>query len=456
MKNTILKKAKRLHFVGIGGISMSSLALLARKAGYLVSGSDRSDSPLVEACRKAGCDITLGHIAESVEGCDAVIYTAAVSLDSPELKRASELSIPCFSRAEFLGDLMLDYSCRIGVSGTHGKTTTTSLIAHILIQNEKDPTVANGAVSAALNGSALRVGKNDLFVYESCEYKASFHSFFPTIAIITNVELDHTDYYTSLDHITKSFSTSLGDAEIAIVNADDENAMKAARDFGGRLVRFSLCDENADFYAKDIRFEEGRGRYILCQNGRDVCEVALPLIGHFNIANSLAALAATSFAGVSLEDAAESLWNFAGAARRFELKFQRNGITVVDDYAHHPSEIAATLSGARNTGARRIITVFQPHTYSRTHDLFDDFVKSLSLSDLVILPDIYAARETNTLGVTSAALADAIGEKARYGKSFEEIADFLAKEARDGDLILTMGAGDVYKIGNLLKQALEK
>jgi len=456
MRNEILQNAKKLHFVGIGGISMSSLALLARRAGYLVSGSDRSDSALVEECRKAGCKITLGHFAESVEGADAVIYTAAVSFDSPELKRASELAIPCFSRAEFLGEVMLAYPCRIGISGTHGKTTTTSMTAHILIDNQKDPTVANGAVSAALGGSALRVGGEDFFVYEACEYKASFHSFFPTVAIITNVELDHTDYYTSLAHITDSFRTSLKDAEVAIVNGDDENALEAASDFSGRLIRFSLKDETADYFAKDIAFVDGRGRFTLCQNGREVSEVSLPMIGHFNIANALAAIAATSCCGVSLADAAESLKSFGGAARRFELKFKQNGITVFDDYAHHPSEIAATLAGAKHTGAKRIITVFQPHTYSRTHDLFDGFVGALSASDVVILPDIYAARESDTLGVSSEKLANAIGEKAMYMKSFEEIAAYLAGEAREGDLILTMGAGDVYKIGNLLKEALAK
>jgi len=456
MRNEILQNAKRLHFVGIGGISMSSLALLARRAGYEVTGSDRNNSALVEECRMAGCKITLGHFAESVEGADAVIYTAAVSFDSPELKRAKELSIPCFSRAEFLGEVMLAYPTRIGISGTHGKTTTTSMTAHILIETQKNPTVANGAVSAALGGSALRVGGEEYFVYEACEYKASFHSFFPTVAIITNVELDHTDYYTSLAHITDSFRTSLKGAEIAIVNGDDEDAMKAASDFTGKLIRFSLKDEAADYFAKDITFVDGRGRFTLCQNGREVSAVTLPMIGHFNIANALAAIAASHCCGVSLQDAAEALASFKGAARRFELKFTQNGITVFDDYAHLPSEIAATLTGAKHTGAKRIITVFQPHTYSRTHDLFDGFVKALSLSDRVILPDIYAARETDTLGVSSEKLANAIGEKATYMKSFEDIADYLAKEAREGDLILTMGAGDVYKIGNLLKEALAK
>lgn len=456
MRNEILQNAKTLHFVGIGGISMSSLALLARRAGYHVTGSDRNHSALVEECRKAGCKITLGHFAESVEGADAVIYTAAVSLDSPELKRASELSIPCFSRAEFLGEVMLAYKTRIGISGTHGKTTTTSMTAHILIESQKNPTVANGAVSAALGGSALRVGGEDFFVYEACEYKASFHSFFPTVAIITNVELDHTDYYTSLAHITESFRTSLKSAEVAIVNGDDEDAMKAASDFSGKRIRFSLKDETADFFAGDIVFVDGCGRFTLCQNEKEIAAVSLPMIGHFNVANALAAIAAASCCGVSLQAAAEALASFKGAARRFELKFKQNGITVADDYAHHPSEIAATLTGAKNMGAKRIITVFQPHTYSRTHDLFDGFVKALSLSDRVILPDIYAARESDTLGVSSEKLANAIGEKATYMKSFEEIADSLAKEAREGDLILTMGAGDVYKIGDLLKEALAK
>lgn len=448
------KRPSNLHFVGIGGISMSSLALLSRRAGYTVSGSDRSDSALVEKCREAGCRVTLGHTAEAVEGADTVIYTAAVSDASPELVRARELGIPCISRADFLGELMTGYENRIGISGTHGKTTTTSMVAHILIGLEKDPTVLNGAVTKALGG-ALREGGEALFVYEACEYKASFHSFHPTVAVITNIELDHTDYYRDLDHMTESFARSLKDASVAILNRDDNNIQKAAADFKGEKRFFSLKDEKADYFAKNIRFGATNSCFTLCHRGAAVCEVSLPLIGEFNILNALAAIGACNTVGIALTDAAKTLSDFAGAKRRFETVWQKDGILLADDYAHHPSEIAATLTGARKTGAKRIVTVFQSHTYSRTHDLFEGFVEALSLADRVIVTDIFAARETDTLGVSGEKLACAIGEKAEYIADFGKIAEKLGEMAREGDLLLTMGAGDVYKVGILAKELLE-
>ncbi len=452
----LLSRCKKLFFVGIGGISMSSLALLALDAGYRVYGSDRSCSALVERCQRAGCQVVIGHREESVIGMDAVIYTAAVSLDSPELKSARERGIPTVSRGDFLGSMMLGYKTRIGVSGTHGKTTTTSMAAKILIEAGCEPTVAGGAVSDVLNGSALLIGKKDCFVYEACEYKASFHSFHPTVAVVTNVELDHTDYYASLEEITESFAVSLQEATYAVINLDDPNAVKAAEKFTGERRFFSLMNEKADYYAENIRYEGNSSRYILKHRGKRIGEVLLPTIGAFNIANSLAALAACHIAGVALERAIPALAAFEGSARRFEILYRENGITLADDYAHHPSEIAATLKGARAMGAERIIAVFQPHTYSRTKDLFSGFVEALSLADEVILSDIYAAREVNTYGISSEMLAKAIGEKATYMPQFEKIAAHLAKNTQKGDLVLTMGAGDVYKIGILFKEALAK
>lgn len=468
-----LKKAHSLHFVGIGGVSMSSLALLSRRAGYAVSGSDRRDSPLVEACRQAGCRVTIGHAAENTEGADAVIYSAAISPDSPELREAERRGLPLFSRAEFLGELMTHYGIRIGVSGTHGKTTTTSMLSHIFLKNHLDPTVLNGAVTKELGGT-LHEGGRRFFLYEACEYKASFLHFHPTIAVITNIEWDHTDFYRSPKEVIDAFAASLAEAPFAVLNHDDENVREAAAGYRGRTVTFSLTDPSADLYAKDLTFSEGCARYTAVWRKKELGPVSLPVIGAFNAANSLAALAAAALAvgeaaGIAAGNAGETgglpaafspegmlnaLSDFEGAHRRFEIKYQKDGVTVADDYAHHPSEIAATLHGARALSPRRILTVFQPHTYSRTHDLFDDFAKVLSLSDRVILADIYAARETDTRGVSSALLAKAIGEKAVYGKSFDEILSLLLREASPGDLILTMGAGDIGKIGDALAEKL--
>lgn len=437
---------KKLHFVGIGGISMSSLAQLARHAGYAVSGSDRSDSPLVEVCRRAGCAVAIGHRAENIGDADLVIYTAAVPADSPELTEAARRGIPTLSRAEFLGELMLGYQNRIGISGTHGKTTTTSMLTHILIEAGFDPTVANGAITRELGG-ALRIGGRDNFVYEACEYTASFLHFHPTIALITNIELDHTDFYSSLEEVIAAFAGSLKGAETAIINWDDENARKAAEGFEGRLVTFSLKDPSADLYAGGLTFSGGKGCCRPVWQGKELPELTLPVIGAFNMANAMAALAAALVLGVPYGAARTALQSFVGAHRRFEVLYRGKDVTVVDDYAHHPSELTATLTAARALSPGRLITVFQPHTYSRTHDLFADFVRALSLADRVYVADIYAARETDTKGVSAALLAEAIGEKAAYVGGFDAIADALTEEMRPGDLILTMGAGNVDQVG---------
>lgn len=449
---------ERVFFVGIGGISMSSLAHLALAAGKTVAGSDRSASAATAALEAAGAKIVIGHYPESVTGYDLVVYTAAVSHEtSPELRAAAKLGIPTLSRGEYLGALMCRYQRRIGVSGTHGKTTTTTLLSHIALSLSKDPTVLNGALSKTLGGKAYRIGgDNEWFLYEACEYKASFHDFHPTIAIVTGVELDHTDFYPDLDSMIAAFTRSLDGATVAVINCDDEGAIRAAEGFkGGKTVGFSI-KKRADYYAKDIHFEGKTSYFTLVHDGREY-PVVMPLLGAFNIQNALAALAAAGESGLDLLAATRSLADFEAPDRRFSVLYQGD-FTVADDYAHHPSEILATLSSARSLvkGEGRLITVFQSHTYTRTHDLFDDFVSSLSLADLVFMPDIFAARETNTLGVSSASLCRAIGEKARYIESFDEIARELFKIVRPGDVIITMGAGDVYKIGNALTALLEK
>ena len=435
---------------------MSSLAYMAMRAGKTVGGSDRSESQAVKELQKAGCRVVIGHFEESVKDYDLVVYTAAVSEDSPELRGARGLGIPTMSRGAYLGDVMLAYPRRIGVSGTHGKTTTTTLLSHIAIETGADPTVMNGALSKTLDANAYRIGNGNCFLYEACEYKASFHDFHPTTAVITNIELDHTDFYPSLDSMIEAFRLSLKGAEIAVVNRDNEGAMQAVADFSGKTVTFSLSDRSADYTVRDLKSENGRSHFTLVVRGKEETEITLPLPGRFNVENALAAIAAACENGIPLDRACRSLRAFEAPDRRFEVLY-RGAFLLADDYAHHPSEIAATLKSARELigAGGRVITVFQSHTYTRTHDLFDGFVEALSLADLVLMPDIFAAREVNTLGVSSAALCKAIGDRATYLADFDEITKTLLQIARPGDVILTMGAGDVNKIGYKLKAILE-
>ena len=443
----VLDQAKALHFAGIGGISMSTIALMAHKKGYTVTGSDRSESDAVKKLKAAGIPVTVGHLPESVEGKDAVIYTAALGMDNPELARAAELEIPLISRGEFLGYLMCDFATRIGVSGTHGKTTTTSMIAHLFEEAGYDPTVANGAILPRI-GSAYRPGGGDYFVYEACEYKDSFLSFEPSIAVITNLELDHTDYFDSLEAIIASFRKAIEPSHAVVAHLDSENVKQALIGYEGWVIGISLTDEGADFYPRDLRYEHGTGVYTLCKKGIPLCEIRLPVIGEFNVYNSLCAAAVAITCGVEPADVSAAFPSFSGAARRFERKGAAKGITVYDDYAHHPDEIKATLEAATRLGYRRIFCVFQPHTYSRTHDLLPQFESAFGAADQVIFADIYAARETDTKGVSSALLAKDTG--GIYLPSFEAIADYLAEVAKEGDLILTMGAGDVYKVAGMV------
>lgn len=443
-----------VFFVGIGGISMSSLAELALLERKRVGGSDRAASDTTATLEKKGARIVIGHFPESVRDYALVVYTAAIPKSSPELKEAEKLGIPTLSRSEYLGRLMKRYRTRIGVAGTHGKTTTTTLLAHIALSAKKDPTVLNGARSKTLDGAAYRIGRErDLFCYEACEYKASFLDFSPTTAIVTNVELDHTDYYRDLTHMIDAFRRSLEGAKIAIINRDDAGAREAAKGFTGRTVTYSI-HEKADYYAEDVVFDGGITHFTLVR-GENRYPVTLPMLGGFNLQNALAALAAAAENGIDLTVATESLACFEAPDRRFHTVY-RGDFLLVDDYAHHPSEIAATLSGARSLvrDEGRLIVIFQSHTYTRTHDLFDDFAKALSLADLVFMPDIFAAREVNAVGVSSEKLCRAIGDKARYIESFDEIAEEVFNLLKKGDVVITMGAGDVYKIGSAIKKKL--
>lgn len=451
---SVLKKSKRLHFVGIGGISMSTLAALSMSYGYEVSGSDMNRSDLTDRLEKKGARIIIGHSPENAVGADVVVYTAAVfGKGLEEVEAAKNAGSVTVTRGEFLGYLMKQYEMPIGVSGTHGKTTTTGMISHVMIQAELDPSVANGAVTASLGG-AYREGGKKFFVYEACEYKDSFLSFFPRIAVITNVELDHTDYFRDIDHIIDSFRKSIAPADIVVYNASSENARAATEGFKGRKIGVSAKNPDADYYAANVTFDGGCGKFDLFKGKNFVCQIALPVIGAFNVENALCASAVCLECGVSPETLSAALSTFKGAKRRFERVGVVSGVAIYDDYAHHPDEVCATLTAAKRLGYDKVYCVFQPHTYSRTKDLLEDFKRSLKIADEVILADIYAARETDTLGVSSKMLAQSIGGK--YFDSFEKIATYLAQNAKSNELVITMGAGDVYKIGTLLKDLLSR
>ena len=446
-----------VHFMGIGGISMSGLAEILLDAGFTVSGSDQKCSPLTEHLEKMGAKISYSQIADNIEsGIDLVVYTAAISCDNPELLEAKKQNIPTMSRAELLGQIMKNYPMPIAISGTHGKTTTTSMISEILLDADVDPTLSIGGILKSIGGN-IRVGKSDYFVTEACEYTNSFLSFFPKISIILNIEEDHMDFFKDIHDIRNSFhrfAKLLPEDGYLIINSEIENLSELTSDLACRVITVGK-DKNADYTYTNASFDElGRGTYTLVKKGVASEQVSLGVVGEHNITNSLAVLALMDILGIPKESVLKSLKKFTGTDRRFEYKGVVNGVTILDDYAHHPTEITATLTAAKNYPHKNLWVVFQPHTYTRTKAFLKDFAKALSISDKVILTDIYAAREKNTIGISSKDLLTELqtyGKECYYFSSFEEIEKFLLKNCINGDLLITMGAGDVVKIGeNLL------
>ena len=442
-----MKPGKRGHLVGIGGVSMSALGEVLFSMGLNISGSDMNESETVQALRKKGINVICGHFPENVDGVDFVVRTAAVHDDNPEIAAARAKGIPVFERTQAWGAIMRGYKNAICVAGTHGKTTTTSMITHILMSAQSDPTVMIGGTLPLLR-SGYRVGAGDTIVLESCEYYNSFHSFLPTIAVILNIDADHLDFFKDIEDIKRSFAVFAGNVPeggYIVANADDANTMDCIKDIKGRhIVTFGINSE-ADVTAANI--VPGRTMsFDLVYRGSTVSHIELKIGGRHNVYDALAACAAALVYGASPEKIAEGLSQFRGAGRRIEFKGTCNGADVYDDYAHHPNELRATLEAVHEMGYERVICAFQPHTYSRTKALFDDFVAALSLADKAYLTEIYAAREKNTIGISSKDIADRV-PGAVYCPGFDELEKALREEARPGDIILTVGAGDVYKVG---------
>ena len=445
-----LLPGKRVHLVGIGGVSMCPLAEVLQGMGLTVQGSDMAESATVEHLRSKGISVAIGHNAENLGDCDFVVRTAAVHDSNPEIAGAVARGIPVYERAQAWGAIMQHYPNALCVSGTHGKTTTTSMCTHIFMAAQADPTVMIGGTLPLLH-SGYRVGQGDTIILESCEYCNSFLSFYPTVAVILNVEADHLDFFKDLQDIERSFhrfAQLVPTAGHVIVNADNAGAMESVSGLDHPVFTFGL-EHPADCTAANLADAEGAPDFDVLVHGEFYAHVTLHVYGRHNILNALAAAAAAYVLGVPGKAVEEGLATFTGAGRRFEYKGTFNGARIYDDYAHHPDELHALLTTARTLGYQRVIVAFQPHTYTRTAKLFDRFVEELRQADVAVVAEIYAAREQNTLGISSADLCRNIPGSV-YCSTLDKVAARLREIARPGDLMLTVGAGDIYRAGEKL------
>ena len=448
--DSYIKDRAHGHFIGIGGVSMSALAEVLCNKGITITGSDVNEGEAVRHLRSLGIEVAIGHRAENVAGADFVVRTAAARDDNPEVMAARQAGIPVFERAQAWGSIMRHYKNAICVSGTHGKTTTTSMVTHVFMQAQADPTVMIGGTLPLIR-SGHRVGEGDTIILESCEYYNSFHSFFPTVAVVLNIDADHLDFFGSIEEIKASFrhfAELVPETGCVIYNLDDENTVSAMTGIRRPVLTFGLSPE-ADVRAENLTSAGGRWSFDVLYRGALYTHVTLSVIGRHNVTNALAACAAAISLGVDGACAAQALESFRGAGRRFEFKGSVQGADVFDDYAHHPQELAATLEAARAIGYDRLIVAFQPHTYTRTRDHFDEFRDVLGKADVVLLAEIYAAREKNTIGISSADLAR-VTKNAEFCPDFPSMEARLRELARPGDIILTVGAGDIYKVGDNL------
>lgn len=449
-------KPIHIHFIGIGGISMSGLAEILLQEGFTISGSDSKESALTDHLTDQGAQIFYGQRASNIiDGIDLVVYTAAIHSDNPEYACAAQKGIPMMTRADLLGQIMKNYQVPIAVSGTHGKTTTTSMASHVLMEGGFDPTITVGGILPAIGGN-LRVGNSGTFITEACEYTNSFLSFFPKISIILNMDADHLDFFKDIEDIRHSFrlfAEKLPADGTLIINADTPHYEDIIRDLPCNIITYGL-EHPADYTAKDITYDNLGHPSFTCYNGDTPAGAfSLKVPGIHNVSNALSVIALGELLNIDTDTLSRGLLNFTGTDRRFQLKGEIGGVTIIDDYAHHPTEIAATLTSAKNYPHKTTWCVFQPHTYTRTKALLHDFAKALTLADHVVLADIYAAREKNTIGISSKDLQKCIlelGTPCEYFPSFDEIENYLLENCVSQDLLITMGAGDVVLIGEKL------
>ncbi len=449
VENGILKDKKNLHFIGIGGSGMFPIVQILHSKGYQITGSDNNESDILKLERNMGIPIFLGHKAENVAQADLVVYSAAVFKDNCELVYAMEHNIPIVERSVMLGAISDAYNNAICISGTHGKTTTTSLLTSILLDCRRDPSAVIGGKLPKIGGYG-RVGQEDLFVCEACEFVDTFLHLSPDIAVILNIDNDHLDYFKTMDNLKHSFHKFAASAsQYVIYNGDDPNTCDVMKGINRPAITFGLEEDN-DFQAADISLHDGVNcQYTLFYKGKQQKQMRLSIPGKHNILNSLAAVAVAHTIGIDFDSIAACIGDFHGAGRRFEVLDQINGVTFADDYAHHPTEIKATLETAKKMDFKRVWAVFQPFTYSRTAALLNDFAHVLSIADRVVLSEIMGSREVNTFGIYSKDLAEKIPGCVWF-PSFEEIADYMSNQIQPGDLVITLGCGDVYKCARMM------
>lgn len=432
---------------------MSGLASIMLKNGFNVSGSDKSNSEIVQDLIKKGAKINIGQRTENIKDPGLIVYTAAISNDNPELVKAREKNIPMMTRAEFLGNIMKGHKYNVAISGTHGKTTTTSMISYITLDAKLDPTILVGGELDAIGGN-VRAAKSDYFITEACEYKASFLKFYPYIGVILNIDADHLDFYKDIDDIKNTFikfAKLIPESGFLVINADDKRAEDVIKSVNCSVVTYGI--EKGMLNSRNIKFDDkGCCSFDVYKNGELFTDISLKIPGKHNIYNALASIGASLCLNINKKSIKNGLENFKGPHRRFEIKGTKKGVTVIDDYAHHPTEVKATLNTAFNFPHKRIFCVFQPHTYSRTIALFKQFTECFDGVDELVLADIYAAREKDTGEVSSQMLCDKIKERGQNCiciHSFNGIVDHLKSELKDGDMLITVGAGDIYKVGEL-------
>ncbi len=448
-EDKILSQVKKIHMIGIGGSGMCPLAHILHDKGYTVTGSDNNESDPLKRVKDLGIKVTMGHLAENVRDCELVVYSAAISKDNPELVEADRLNIPTMERSHLLGALTRYYDNVIGVCGTHGKTSVTSMITQILYLNKIDITAVIGG-KLPIIGSNGRIGKSETMVCEACEFVDTFLQMSPDISVLLNVDNDHLDYFKTMDNLILSFHKFLQMSRLAYVNGDDALAMKASKDIDAKVITFGMNDHN-DYIAANIISGKKGYSFDVIHSGITLGNIKMSIPGKHNVYNGLAAFAVCYEQGVDFNGIKVALEQFTGAGRRFEFLGEFGGFMLADDYAHHPTEIKATLSAAKALKYKKVTCVFQPFTFSRTALLKDEFIEALSLADEVVLTSIMGSREVNTYGISSEQIAEKL-PNAKVIDGFENIADYIVKTAEEGDLVITMGGGDIYKAAYKIKQ----
>ena len=450
-EDEIITQVRHIHMIGIGGSGMCPLAEILHSKGYIVTGSDNNESDPLERIKKLGIKVFMGHKAENINGAGLIVYSAAISKDNPELQAAADKGIPTMERSHLLGALTRQFSNVIGVCGTHGKTTVTSMITQILILNKCDPSAVIGGKLPLINSNGI-TGKSETLVCESCEFVDTFLQMSPDTAVLLNIDNDHLDYFKTMDNMILSFHKFIKMSGKAYINGDDKLVLKAADGIDSQIITFGFSDKN-DFYAENVIPGKFGFCFDIMNKGRKIINIELHVPGKHNVLNGLAAFAVCFDEGVDPSGIKDAIEKFTGAGRRFEFLGEYNGFTLADDYAHHPTEIKATLNAAKQLSYNRVIAVFQPFTFSRTALLKDEFVDALSIADKVILTPIMGSREVNTYGISSEYIAERLKD-AVIVDGFENIADKIIETAKPNDIVITMGGGDIYKAAHIVQKRL--